>query len=169
MKKISVIIPTMWSNINFLKEAIQSVLIQQQTALEIVVCFDNNHKKSSLSVENLIDSYNDNRIILRKNSTRAWSSATRNQAIDVSSWERVAFLDDDDIFHREKLSFQSKYMDRYRKNITGTQAVQVNGDNISWAICRPISHDSIQKNKYTLSPFNLSSVMIERKLLDDVW
>jgi len=102
MKKeplVSVIIPT-YNRVEFLGEAIESVLDQSYQNYEILVIDDG----SIIDVKSKLKPYLDKiKYIYQKNQGLA---AARNRGIKESKGEYVAFLDDDDLFEVDKLKTQ---------------------------------------------------------------
>ena len=106
MKLISVIIPT-FNRVDLLKNAINSVLTQTYSNIEIIVIDDNSNDKT----ESLIKNLNDNRINYIKNKENLKAPLCRNIGINKSRGEFIAFLDDDDIWYPNKLEEQIKLFD----------------------------------------------------------
>ncbi|OUW11135.1 MAG: hypothetical protein CBD26_03020 [Candidatus Pelagibacter sp. TMED166] len=106
MKLISVIIPT-FNRVDLLKNAINSVLTQTYSNIEIIVIDDN----SNDNTESLIKNLNDNRINYIKNKENLKAPLCRNIGINISRGEFIAFLDDDDIWYHNKLEEQIKLFD----------------------------------------------------------
>ena len=106
MKLISVIIPT-FNRVDLLKNAINSVLTQTYSNIEIIVIDDNSNDKT----ESLIKNLNDNRINYIKNKENLKAPLCRNIGINISRGEFIAFLDDDDIWYPNKLEEQIKLFD----------------------------------------------------------
>ncbi len=103
---VSVIIPTFnrgW----VLKEAIDSVLLQEFKDFELIVVDDG----STDNTEYILDSFKEKIIVLRQGN-RGVSSA-RNAGIAKASGEFIAFLDSDDLWLPKKLSVQ---VDFFRAN-----------------------------------------------------
>jgi glycosyltransferase involved in cell wall biosynthesis len=86
----------------YLKEAIDSVLKQTYTNWELIF-WDNQSTDSS---KNIIDSYDDHRIVYFYADNRTPLSKARNLAIEKSNGKYLAFLDSDDIWLPTKLEFQ---------------------------------------------------------------
>lgn len=121
MPKISVIIPTCDNSAGFLQRAISSVLAQDYCNFEIIVVNDG-HKNISRKINNNKIKYINN----AENSFNAlgYGSAgyARNIGILNASGEYLAFLDDDDTFLPQKLSYQIANMMKLNSEISCTDA-----------------------------------------------
>ena len=98
---VSVIIPT-YNRANFIKRAIDSVLIQNYENIEIIVVDD----ASTDNTESVVKGIKDSRIIYVKNDRNLGVSASRNKAIGMAKGEVIAFLDSDDYWLENKLKKQ---------------------------------------------------------------
>ena len=102
---VSVVIPT-YNRPDMLREAIQSVLNQTRPASEIIVV-DNGSFEETVSV---IRQFGDK--VVYERSTARGPSPSRNRGVAVAGSRYVAFLDDDDLWHPEKLAIQMDFFDR---------------------------------------------------------
>lgn len=101
--KVSVIITT-YNRQETLSRAIQSVLDQTYQDFEIIVVDD----ASKVSQEEIVSSFNDDRIKFIRHSINKGGSAARNTGIAASLGEYIAFLDSDDQWLPDHLSCQIK-------------------------------------------------------------
>jgi len=145
IEKISVIIST-YNRFQFLKKAISSVQAQTHKNLEIIVSDDGSTDKTETIVKNL--QKKDERIIYLKNKHRGLPSATRNRGIEEATGRWIAFLDDDDIFYKDKLKKQLLV------------AIQNNFDLVS-------TNANIADRKKTYFPLKTSFVLNFDKLIKD--
>lgn len=99
MAKVTVIIP-FYNRIEWVREAIKSVLMQTYQDFEVIVVDDGSDKGYKDQIEAL-----DKRITYLRQENKG-ASAARNLGIDQSSGEYIAFLDSDDEFLPEKLEIQ---------------------------------------------------------------
>jgi len=106
MKLVSVIIPT-YNRQKYLKNAINSVLNQTYENIELIIIDDNSNDNTQSYVENI----NDNRLIYIKNSKNLKAPKSRNIGIEKSRGDYIAFLDDDDTWHKTKLEKQIRLFD----------------------------------------------------------
>lgn len=102
---VSVIIPT-YNRIEYISEAIESVLAQTYRNYEIIVVDDG----STLNVRKTLEPYkNKIRYLYQDNKGLA---AARNTGIKDSRGEYLTFLDDDDIFRPRKLEIQASILEK---------------------------------------------------------
>jgi len=103
---ISVVIPT-HNRPDYLKKAIKTVLNQTYKNFEIIVVDD----ASTTNTIEVINSFNDNRIIYLKNDKQCGAPKSRNNGIEKAKGDYIAFLDDDDEWEPTKLEKQLKEFD----------------------------------------------------------
>ena len=97
---ISVIILT-YNRKETLINALKSVYSQTYKKLEVIIIDD----CSSYNLENILKENFKNYIYLR-NQNRMGESFSRNRGLKISSGDYIAFLDDDDVWEKEKLELQ---------------------------------------------------------------
>lgn len=97
---ISVIIPT-YNSADYISKAVDSVLNQTHQDFEIIIIDDG----STDNTQQVIESYNDNRIIYIKQKN-AGPAEARNNGLKRAKGEYVAFLDADDKWVPDKLQLQ---------------------------------------------------------------
>lgn len=105
--KVSVLIPA-YNQADYLGEAIQSVLNQTYSNFEIVVVND----CSTDSTAEVVEQFDDPRLINVAHKKNRGLPATRNTGICVSSGEVIALLDADDLFHPEKLEVHVDFLEK---------------------------------------------------------
>ncbi|RKD21951.1 Glycosyltransferase, GT2 family [Caminicella sporogenes DSM 14501] len=110
-KKVSVVIPT-YKRSKFLQRAINSVLNQTYSNIEIIVVDDNDpNSKYRVETEKKMLKYIDcNNVIYIKNKKNLGGALARNEGILKASGDYITFLDDDDVYLPDKVSSQIKYM-----------------------------------------------------------
>ena len=95
---VSVIIPV-YNREKTIKKAIESVLEQTYTDLEVIIVDDCSTDKTIEVVESIADK----RIRLVKNPKNGGACKARNLGIDHANGELIAFQDSDDYWHADKL------------------------------------------------------------------
>ncbi|MGB7977987.1 MAG: glycosyltransferase family A protein [Chlamydiales bacterium] len=105
-RKISVVIPV-WNGAAYLAEAIQCALDQDYPYKEVIVVNDGSTDRS----EEVIETF-EGRIqhVYQENKGLG---ASRNRGVQLSTGEILAFLDQDDLWTREKLSRQMGELDQH--------------------------------------------------------
>lgn len=106
MPLVSVIIPT-YNRLDYIHEAIDSVLAQTYKNFEIIVVNDG----SFVDVRKALEPYKDKIVYLSHQENRGLSAA-RNTGIKNSNGKYLAFLDDDDLFEHQKLEIQVPVLEK---------------------------------------------------------
>ena len=131
---ISVVIPT-YNHAEFLKVAISSVLEQAYQNFEIVIV--DNH--SNDHTNEVLDSFNDERIHLHKINNNGIIAASRNLGVNHSKGDWIAYLDSDDYWYptrlqclidsmRDDLKYDVISTDEYKtNNLTGKKTKLIYG------------------------------------------
>jgi len=105
--RVSVVIPA-YCGRPLLKDAVGSVLEQTFEDLEVIVVDD----KSPDSTTDLVRSFQDPRVRLIRHDVNQGAVAARRTGVAAAQGEIVAFLDQDDRFHPEKLAAHVDLLDR---------------------------------------------------------
>jgi glycosyltransferase involved in cell wall biosynthesis len=103
---VSIIIPT-YNRGNFLYETVRSVLEQTYLNLELIIV--DNH--STDNTDRIIKEFNESRIKYFKNHNYGIISVNRNFGIRCAQGDYVYFCDSDDLWEKDKLSTQLKFME----------------------------------------------------------
>jgi len=104
--KISVIMPV-YNRVNLAIEAIESVLTQTHTNFELIVIDDG----STDDVSQLINKCHEDPRIKYIRKENSGSGSARNLGVKHASGKYIAFLDSDDLFYRNKIETQLKFME----------------------------------------------------------
>jgi glycosyltransferase involved in cell wall biosynthesis len=102
----SVVIPT-FGRPDLLRRAVDSVLAQTSKSFELIIVVDGGDKASASSVKAIHDA----RISIVGTSTKIGPGGARNMGAMLSKGQWIAFLDDDDEWHPEKLEQQLAFAD----------------------------------------------------------
>lgn len=122
---VSIITP-LYNSEKFIAETIESVLAQTYKNWEMLIVNDYSKDNGAKIVEEYVKK--DKRIKLFNNEKNMGVSFTRNRAIDLSQGKYVAFLDSDDVWHKEKLEKQIKFMEDNNLSLTYTSYTKMNED-----------------------------------------
>lgn len=121
---ITVVMPAHNSS-RFVEDAINSVLTQTHSELELIVIDDGSTDKSREIIKKFADM--DDRIkLLIRDEPSGSPAIPRNMGLDMSRGRYVAFLDSDDIWCTEKLEKQLEFMIKKNAVITYTGFQRIN-------------------------------------------
>ncbi len=163
MVKVSVVVP-FYNQIDWTKEAIQSVLMQTFQDFEIIVIDDGSEREYKKEIEGL-----DSRITYLRQKNRG-ASAARNVGIRWSSGEFIAFLDSDDYYLPEKLETQISVMEKHPGVVLShTSYNQVNHQRkFLQTIHSGLFTGNVYPGIFALCPIATPTVMVRRTLLGDL-
>lgn len=102
---VSIIMPS-WNTGKFIGESIQSVLNQTYKNWELIIVDD----CSTDTTDEIVASFNDERIRYFRNDKNSGAALTRNRALREARGEWIAFLDSDDLWMPKKLEKQIAFM-----------------------------------------------------------
>jgi glycosyltransferase involved in cell wall biosynthesis len=133
--KISVVM-SVYNGANFLKEAIDSILIQTFSDFEFIIINDGS-KDDSL---NIIKSYNDSRIRLIENDGNKGLIYSLNKGIEVAKGKYIARIDADDIAVETRFEKQVSFLEE-NQNIGVLSSDYIRFNNSSKKYTKSISRD----------------------------
>lgn len=107
MPKVSVLMPIYKTQEEHLRAAIESILSQTFTDFEFLILDDCPDEPR----EDIVKSYNDERIKYSRNTQNLGISTSRNKLIDMAQGEYLAVFDHDDISLPERLAKEVAYLD----------------------------------------------------------
>ena len=107
---VSVVMPT-YNHAQFIKDAIDSVRGQTYLNWELII-IDN---YSEDNTRDIIEAYADDRIRYVQFRNNGIIAASRNRGIEQAQGEYVAFIDSDDVWLPEKISWQVRAMEPDRR------------------------------------------------------
>ncbi|MBX2973271.1 MAG: glycosyltransferase family 2 protein [Flavobacteriales bacterium] len=168
--KVSVLI-TLYNKAPFVGEAIQSVLAQTYTDLEVLVVDD----ASTDGGLDVVRAFSDPRIRILESPVNTGRPAAANRGFAAARGDHVAILDADDIMLPGRIARQVEHMEKF-------PAVDVLGSWVSTfgayerAMHGPVAHDAIRVNMFFDNAIVYGSCMIRRALLlntgircDEAW
>jgi glycosyltransferase involved in cell wall biosynthesis len=164
---VSVVMPT-FKQQNFIKKAIQSLIMQTYENWELII-IDNNKDNSSSEI---VKSFKLNNIKIFKIKNNGCIAKSRNLGIKKSKGDWVAFLDSDDYWSHQKLELSIKYANLlkadliyhslYSYNNSTNKKKVLEDKNIN--IKKPILN-SLLKNGNLIAN---SSVLVKKKILEQI-
>lgn len=125
MPKVSVLTPIYNTNIQFLKEMIESVLSQTFRDFEFLIL---NDSPANAELERVVGEYQtkDSRIRYLKNEVNLGITGSRNRLFDEAKGEYLAILDHDDVCAPERFAEQAAYLDANPEvGVVGTYASKI--------------------------------------------
>lgn len=164
MSAISVIMPVYNIEETVLREAVESILIQTFTDFEFIIINDG----SDNNVDDVIKSYNDDRIIYIKNDSNLGIVKSLNKAVDIARGKYIARMDADDISYPERFETQYSFMEENPDcGVCGSNIVII-GDNKFHISNYRETHNEIRysmlfKGCHICHP----TVFIRKKVLDE--
>lgn len=157
--EITVLMPV-YNGGKYLKNAIESILTQSFENFEFLIINDGSTDNS----KEVINSYNDPRIVLINNKKNIGLVASLNIGIKFSKGEFIARMDADDISISNRLSVQLNFL-KGNKDIgaCGTWVKIINSINNVNKL--PLDDDEIKYYMLFSSPFAHSSVMMRKDVI----
>ena len=102
---VSIIMPN-YNGEKYLNTTIESVIGQEYQNWELLFVDD---CSTDLSIE-IVQSYRDKRIKIYRNDINQGAAVARNRALEIAQGRWIAFLDSDDVWKKNKLHYQLKFM-----------------------------------------------------------
>ena len=158
---VSVIMPT-YNRAWTLKDAVDSVLLQDYPNIELVVIDDG----SEDNTQELLETYKNEITVLRQENKGV--SAARNKGIRQSRGEFIALLDSDDAWDKKKISCQMEFFkDHPEALICQTQEIWIrNGKKVNPKVKHKKPSGMIFEPSLDLCLVSPSAVMMKRQLFD---
>lgn len=159
---ISIILPV-YNSEKYLSESIQSMLDQTYTDFEFIIINDGSVDTS----EEIILSFNDQRIRYYKNEVNKGLIFTLNKGIELSKREYIARMDADDIAYPSRLELQLQFLSNNLDYGVCGSLVRIINENGKQAeiLNLPICDEEIKAYLYFSPALNHPSVMIRAWLL----
>lgn len=160
---VSIIMPY-YKKREFVGIAIESVLSQTYQDFEIIIIYDDENLDDFEYIKTFEN--NDLRIKVIKNKSKVGAGLSRNIGIENSSKKFIAFLDCDDIWKKNKLEDQIRFMNQNKIDFSFTayDIIDYSNKKIGERHTKKIlSFDDLIKS----CDIGLSTVVLKRELIND--
>lgn len=149
MLTVSVIIPC-YNCSKTISRALESVLAQTATPLEVIIVDDASIDGSDRVIDSFTERLGPIDLKLLKNPTNRGAAWARNQGWDLASGDLVAFLDSDDSWHPRKIELQSAWMneDSTVQACGHEYEIKKSGELESWPPLQRLSLHGIKKFRF---------------------
>lgn len=156
LENIDIIMPV-YNCEDYIKEAINSIKEQTIDNWKIIIIEDCSEDRSLIKIEEIIEDIKQ-KVILIKNKEHIGVANSRNAGIEKSKSKYIAFLDGDDIWDKEKLEKQIRFMKNSNYGFTYTKFSYLKGKrkNAVKIFPKKLDYKQALKNTFILT----STVMI---------
>tara|TARA_B100000965_G_scaffold221281_1_gene185108 strand:- start:9960 stop:10709 length:750 start_codon:yes stop_codon:yes gene_type:complete len=160
MPYVSVIIPY-YKKLDYLKKTLASINNQTYRNYEIIIVYDDEKKDELKKIFQLTKNKKKIKIIINKKNLGAGKS--RNKGANLARGKYLAFIDADDIWKKNKIRDQIKFMKHNKLKISHTSYSIINekGQKISK---RDIKYKLSYKDLINSCDIGLSTVIISKRL-----
>ena len=114
---VSIITPA-YNCVSTIKETYESIKTQTFSSWEWVVVEDHSTDESYEFIKEMVK--NDKRVVLLRTEKNGGAAVARNMGIEYAKGRFVAFLDADDLFKKDKLEKQIRFMEQNKYSFTFT-------------------------------------------------
>lgn len=163
LPRISVVLAT-YNSVSYLGEAIHSILDQIFRDFELIIIDDG----SSDGTSEILDGFNDQRIIRLRNEKNLGVAKARNRAGAIAKGEYIAVHDADDLSMPERFAKQVAFLDdRTEVGVVGTQGwlIALGGKT---DLTVPLTNDNIQSLLLGQNCLHHSSLMIRAAMMKKI-
>ena len=158
---ISIII-TYYRKKKFIKKTLDSIHKQSYKNYELIFVYDDENKNELKFIKNLIGVFDKKKIIV--NNKNLGVSNSRNRAFKFCKGKYISFIDSDDIWSKNKLKKQLRFMilKKLEFSFTSYNVIDEDSNIISnRKVNKDAKYDDLIKSNY----IGLSTVMFKKKLL----
>lgn len=162
---VSVLMPV-YNGEKYLSEAVESILNQTLMDFEFIICNDASTDRS----REIIQGFNDKRIVFIENEENKGIVFTRNRLLLLAKGRFLSIMDCDDIALPRKLEKQIAFMKKHDDcGLCGTWVKKIDHNcNVTGHIQMPVLDEDIRTNLLFQSSFVQSSVVIKKKDLGNL-
>ena len=162
MDLVSIIIPY-YKKKNFIKKTLNSILNQSYKNYEIIIVYDDPIKTDYMYLKKITKKNKKIKIII--NNKNLGVGYSRNKGIKLAKGQYIAFIDADDIWKRNKLKYQIKYMKKNNHDFTYTSYEVINDTN-NIISRRNAPKETSFKELLVDCKIGLSTVVLKKKILN---
>lgn len=159
---ISIIVPV-YNAEKFIRETIESVLDQTYTDFELLLV-DDCSRDGSVAV---IESFEDERVILLRQEQNAGAYAARNRGLREAKGRYIAFLDSDDCWEPCKLEHEMAFMERENAGFVFTGYEFADENCVGTGKVVRVPHTITFKQALSNTTIFTSTVLIDREKIPD--
>ena len=156
----SVIMPYYRKKIYF-KEAYYSALNQNIKNIEIIIIYDDKDHSELNFIKKIVKNKKNTKLIINKKQLGV--GVSRNVGINIAKGKYMCFLDCDDVWKRNKLSYQIKFMEKNFLDLTHTSYSVIN-QNGKLLYSLKAKKEILYKDLILSCDVALSSVVIKKDI-----
>ena len=144
----------------YVKQSVNSILRQTYKNFELILIYDDHIKDDVKFIKKIADM--DQRIRLIINKKNLGAGYSRNVGIEKSNGTYIAFLDCDDIWNKNKLKYQYKFMKKHNAEISHTD-YKIIDDKNKFLSVRKSNKIITYQDLINCCDVGLSTVMLKKK------
>ncbi len=160
MSLVSIIMPY-YKKEFYVEDSIKSILNQSYQNFEIILINDDSENKNFIEKISGLD----NRIKLIHNDRNLGAGQSRNNGIKISNGKYIAFCDCDDLWKKNKLELQLKFMREQNLNFSFT-SYEIIDENANFISKRKAPNNINFEKLRNSCDIGLSTVIIKKKIFD---
>jgi teichuronic acid biosynthesis glycosyltransferase TuaG len=149
---------------SYFKEAYYSALNQNIKNIEIIIIYDDRDHSELNFIKKIIKNKKNTKLIINKKQLGV--AVSRNVGINIAKGKYICFLDCDDVWKRNKLSYQIKFMEKNFLNLTHTSYSVIN-QNGKLLYSLKAKKEILYKDLILSCDVALSSVVIKKDIFKD--
>lgn len=158
---VSVLMPV-YNGEEYLREAVDSILAQTLSDFEFIIINDG----STDITEDIILSYNDQRIHYYKNEKNLGIVGTLNRGLDLCKGKYIARMDADDVSMPQRFEKQVAYMNTHPDVVACGCLYTVYGKENRGAVDVAIEADDVRMDMALFCQYAHSTMMLRREILE---
>ena len=160
MPLVSIIMPYFKKEL-YIEESIKSILNQSYQNFEIILINDDIENTSFIEKISKLD----RRVKLIHNNKNLGAGQSRNNGIKISNGEYIAFCDCDDLWKKNKLELQLRFMREQNLNFSFT-SYEIIDENANFIGIRKAPNNIDFEKLRNSCDIGLSTVIIKKKIFD---